>query len=516
LKLVKYISIFLFLIFAACSSFDGDVQPAGRLASIEPDYTGVTIPPNIAPLNFIIREEGEKFNILVTGEKSSEKIEITSGNGKIIFPMKAWKKLLGENVGSEIRFELKIKNREGFVTAYEPFFMVVANEPIDPYLAYRLIPPGYYSWSHIRIMQRCLENFNETPVVDNAILDKNCINCHSFAGNDPERFMVHVRGSKGGTYFMDQGEIKRTDPKIESMPGSATYPSWHPGGRFIAYSSNQVRQSFYAGSGKSIEVFDLAGSMVVYDTRANKIISVNEEDTTNYLRTFPGWSNDGKYLYYCRALNTMTNEPGMVEITSVRHDLVRKSFDEATSSFGATEVVFNASADDKSVSFPRISPDGKYLVFTLADFGTFPIWHKEADLYSIELGNGKVSKMDLNSDFAESYHSWSTNGRWLVFSSKRSDGRSTRPYFAWIDENGRSAKPFILPQKDPEYYHSLIESFNIPEFVSGKIKAGPRDFARAAKLEALKSESAPQPENARPDLSEKVISPAVTPWPVHQ
>jgi hypothetical protein len=511
LKLVKYISIFLFLVSAACSSFDGDVQPAGRLASIEPDYTGVTIPPNIAPLNFVIREEGEKFNVLVTGEKSSEKIEITSGNGKIILPMKAWKKLLDENRGSEIRFGLKIKNREGSVTAYEPFQMKVANEPVDPYLAYRLIPPGYYSWSHIRIMQRCLENFEEATVVDNAILDKNCINCHSFAGNDPERFMIHVRGSKGGTYFMDQGKIKRTDPKIESMPGSATYPSWHPGGRFIAYSSNQVRQSFYAGSGKSIEVFDLAGSMVVYDTRDNKIISVNE-DTTKYLRTFPGWSNDGKYLYYCRALNTMTNEPGMAEITGVRHDLVRKSFDEASGSFGAAEVVFNASADEKSVSFPRISPDGKYLVFTLADFGTFPIWHKEADLYSIELGTGEVSKMDLNSDFAESYHSWSANGRWLVFSSKRSDGRSTRPYIAWIDENGRSAKPFMLPQKDPEFYHSLIESYNIPEFISGKIKAGPRDFARATKLEALKASGAQPAEG----IKEAGKSQSVTPWPVHQ
>ena len=515
MKLVKYIFI-LILLAAACSSFDGNEQPAGRIASIEPEYAGVTIPPNIAPMNFTIREEGKNFSVNVTSEKSSEKIEVRSGNGKIMFPIKAWKKLLGDSRGSSIRFEIKIMNNDGSVAGFEPFHMEVASEPVDPYLVYRLIPPGYYSWSHIRIMQRCLENFTETPVVDNAILDKNCINCHSFAGNDPERFMVHVRGSKGGTYFMDQGEIKRTDPKIESMPGSATYPSWHPGGRYVAFSSNQVRQSFYAGSGKSIEVFDLAGSMVLYDTRENKIINVNEEDTTKYLRTFPGWSADGKYLYYCRALNIIPAEPGMAEITSVRHDLVRKSFDEASESFGTTEVVYNASAENKSISFPRTSPDGIYLVFTLHDFGTFPIWHKEADLYSIELGTGKVSKMDLNSDFAESYHSWSSNGRWLVFSSKRSDGRSTRPFIAWIDENGRSAKPFMLPQKDPEYYHSLIESFNIPEFVSGKIKAGPRDFARATKLQALKAESAQPEEIGKPNPQTEEKNPDGTTRPVHQ
>jgi Tol biopolymer transport system component len=256
--------------------------------------------------------------------------------------------------------------------------------------------------------------------------------------------------------------------------------------------------------------------MVVYDTRENKIINVNEEDPAKDLRTFPGWSDDGKYLYYCRALNIIPAEPGMAEITSVRHDLVRKSFDEASESFGNTEVVYNASAENKSISFPRTSPDGKYLVFTLHDFGTCPIWHKEDDLYSIVLGSGKVSKMDLNSDFAESYHSWSSNGRWLVFSSKRSDGRSTRPFIAWIDENGRSAKPFMLPQKDPEYYHSLIESFNIPEFFSGKIKAGPRDFARATKLRALKAESAQPEESGKAIPQTEETNPAVTTRPVHQ
>ena len=134
---------------------------------------------------------------------------------------------------------------------------------------------------------------------------------------------------------------------------------------------------------------------------------------------------------------------------------------------------------NKSASFPRISPDGKYLVFTLADYGTFPIWHREADLYLLNLQSNIVKKMDINSDETESYHSWSVNGNWLVFSSKRADGRSARPYFAYIDSSGKQGKEFLLPQKDPSIYDRMLESFNIPEFVTGRIKVNPRDFAKA-------------------------------------
>jgi dipeptidyl aminopeptidase/acylaminoacyl peptidase len=167
-------------------------------------------------------------------------------------------------------------------------------------------------------------------------------------------------------------------------------------------------------------------------------------------------------------------------------------------------MVFDAAAINKSVSFPRISPDGKKLVFTLHDFGTFPIWHPEADLYILDLETGISGKMALNSDLTESYHTWSHNGKWLVFSSKRSDGRSTRPYFSYIGPDGHAEKPFMLPQKDPDTYREMLESFNIPELVTGKIRMTPADFESASKTTALKalqgdkvekSTALPKPEN---------------------
>jgi dipeptidyl aminopeptidase/acylaminoacyl peptidase len=312
--------------------------------------------------------------------------------------------------------------------------------------------------------------------------------------------MVHIRGSHGGTYFVDNGKITKREPKIDAMPGGATYPSWHPDGRFVAYSSNQVRQGFYSRPEKIIEVFDLVSAIVLFDLENNEIVHVRDRDTTRYLETFPSWSPDGKYLYFCRALqNNSQTSMTLEEIKETKYDIVRIPFDQGTVTFGETEIVFKASGIGKSASFPRISPDGKYLVFTLHDFGTFPIWHQEADLYLLDLQSGASKKMDLNSNQTESYHSWSSNGKWLVFSSKRTDGRSTRPFFAYFESWEKTGKPFILPQKDPAYYDKLMESFNIPEFVKGRIRFGPRDFAKVSGSESIKA----KPRDPLDSLSRK-------------
>ena len=122
-----------------------------------------------------------------------------------------------------------------------------------------------------------------------------------------------------------------------------------------------------------------------------------------------------------------------------------------------------------SVSFPRISIDG-FLMFTLTDYGTFPIWHDEADLWMLDLKAGDTSPCTiLNSDKAESYHCWSSNGRWVVFGSRRLDGRYTRLYFSHFDGKGQFTKPFLLPQKHPKDNILRMKSYNIPEFVKGEV-----------------------------------------------
>ena len=129
-----------------------------------------------------------------------------------------------------------------------------------------------------------------------------------------------------------------------------------------------------------------------------------------------------------------------------------------------------------------VSPDGKYLLYTLSGYGNFSIWHKDADLYMIDLSTLQSYPLEAaNSDDVESYHSWSSNSRWFVFSSRRIDGLYTRPYIAYVDEDGKVGKPFLLPQKDAGFYQSFMKSFNIPEFITGKVKVRGRVLAIKAK-----------------------------------
>lgn len=131
---------------------------------------------------------------------------------------------------------------------------------------------------------------------------------------------------------------------------------------------------------------------------------------------------------------------------------------------GEPEVVWDASVRGGSVCHPKCSPDGKWILYTVADYGTFPIWHTECDLELMELSSGRTLSLEnVNSDRSDTYHSWSSNSRWVVFASKREDGQYGRPYFFHLDGDGNATKPFVLPQKAPDFYEKYLLSFNIPD-----------------------------------------------------
>jgi len=120
----------------------------------------------------------------------------------------------------------------------------------------------------------------------------------------------------------------------------------------------------------------------------------------------------------------------------------------------------------------------------MGKYGVFHIWHKDADLYMLNLVTGQIRSMkEINSPDTESYHSWSSNGRWVVFSSRRDDGNFTRPFIAHIDKNGHGGKPFELPCADPDFHRQFMKSYNIPELMKGAVKTSPQSFADALKEE---------------------------------
>jgi hypothetical protein len=484
--LLRYFTILLsFIVFTillnSCGSKpDKEYTSSDLSPEIEPEYSGVTIPPNIAPLNFIIREKGESFYVKFSSE-SGDEFEVTSGNGEIIIPGKKWGKMLKNNKGKTFTTEIYCQTEDGKWLKFKTVTNKIAVEPVDPYLYYRLLFPGYESWAELSINTRNLESFKSQSLIENTVADENCVNCHSFNNGKTDDFLFHMRGTMGGTYFYKDGDFQKRNLKTPEMTNGAVYPRWHPTGKFVAFSSNKIIQRFHAADNKKVEVSDLESSLVLFDIERNEIMDINFQGKENFMDTYPEWSPDGKWLYFCRAVQIGEQ----YDYQQIQYNISRASFDPEKRTFGNVELIFDAPAIDKSVAFPRISPDGRFLIVTLFDYGTFPIWHKEADLWSVDLKDFKAESLNLNSDFADSYHSWSSNGKWLVFSSKRGDGLTARPFISYIDENGKADKPFILPQEDPDFYNKFLKSFNIPEFSTMKIDLNPGKIRELAKKEAI-------------------------------
>ena len=435
---------------------------------IFPDYKDVTIPPNIAPLSFKLTDLQDDEKAFATIESKNQRLQVKAKKGCFTIPLSSWKKLMKDAVGSSIGITIRVKT-QGQWFSYPAFRIFVAFESIDSWLVYRLIEPGYELWSEMGIYQRCLEDFTESVIVNNKRTGNNCINCHSFCMQNPEKMLFHMRESHSGTFLMDGDHIEKLNTKTPQTLSALVYPSWHPSGKYISFSVNKTSQFFHTTDPNRVEVYDLASDVVVYDVNRHEIITAPPLSSNTAFETFPTFSPDGKTLFFC----TADSCPMPDEFQNVKYSLCAISFDPGNRRFGATvDTLYQAkSINGKSASFPRVSPDGKFLMFTLSDYGNFSIWHKDADLYMINLQNGDLIPLDmLNSKDVESYHSWSSNSRWVVFSSRRIDGLYTRPYIAYIDSDGNPAKPFLLPQKDPDFYHRLMKSYNIPELVGGKVK----------------------------------------------
>ena len=463
-------------------------QISGNIGSqpdIFPDYRDVTVPVNIAPMNFeMLSDEGLGWRVVIRGV--SDSLIIRSDDGLISFRMGQWRRLLQENAGGQLSVEVLEKREDGWY-AYLPFIVHISEDEIDPYIAYRLIPPGYSLWREMSIRQRNLETFREKTIYSNTQGKGNCVNCHSFCDRDPDRLLFHMRAELAGTYIFRDGMQEKLDTKTDQTISALVYPYWHPSGKFVTFSVNRTNQLLHTTDPNRIEVFDEASDVVVYDIDNHQIVTSDLLSSESSFETFPTFSPDGRSLYFC---SSKAVEPMPERYKDVRYSLCRIAFDPETCSFGSrVDTLYNAETRGGSVSFPRISPDGRHMVFTLSGYGNFSIWHKDADLYVADLQAGTVKPMTaLNSDDVESYHSWSSDSRWMVFSSRRDDGHYTKPYISYVDAEGNARKPFLLPQKDPKkYYGMLMFSYNIPEFVGDRIDLDGREIVKLAKTEGTKT-----------------------------
>lgn len=489
--------LFIVLLSACCKPrVPSSFTDASQLPDIFPDYRGVTVPVNIAPLTFTIENEGTDFVTSITAGNHTWVYD----DGRDVCPsLKEWKQMINDALSSARPIECKVfVSRNGEWTCMKPFSIHVSPDSIDPYISYRLIAPSYVTYEDLTINQRCLENYDETLIYGNMAnsdeRDGQCINCHSFQSYNPERMQFHVRQSRGGTVITYDGQVERIDMKTGKTVSAGVYPAWHPTEKLIAYSTNHTGQSFHTHDNQKVEVQDTYSDLMLYDIDRHEVIPLPRD--TNDLDCFPFWSPDGKYLYYCSAhyekkdtSKAVSKEFDMIQnYKDIRYSLYRRPFTLESRSFGERETVFDAARDSMSATLPRISPDGRWLLFTMGRFGVFHIWHRDADLYLSDLQTGSVRRLDeLNSDNVESYHSWSSNGRWVIFSSRRTDGNFTRPYIAHFDGKGHFTRPFELPQRNPHYHHELLRSYNIPEFMTGPVTIRPQQFAAYIRKDSIKA-----------------------------
>lgn len=468
-----------------------------RYPVIFPDYIDVTIPDNIAPMNFcLVDDKGEALDletidVVVRGGKSGE-IHVQGDYAD--FPLDQWHGLLEENKGEDLTFTVCAKTDGGW-TQYKDFAMHISPYPLTDWgITYRTIAPGYEVGGYMGVYQRDIHNFDEYAILNVTAVTGQCINCHTPNRGKSDEYLIHLRGDKGGTIVKtaDRENPEWLNTKTDSTVASMSYSGWHPSGRYIASAVGKVHQLFRVGDRPVIEVFDYLSDVVILDVTTNQLILSPLLRTDDY-ETYPVFSANGDTLYYCTA--RWQNLPA--EIEELRYSLCKVAFDSQTGIIGnevdTIRVDGQWSMDDSqsqiqsqdsatvkssvpSVTLPRPSYDGKWIMCCLSDYGIFPINHKEADLWLYNLATRQWKPLTAaNSFHSESFHSWSTDSHWFVFSSRRTDGTTCNAFFSVIDDDGNASRPFLLPQQNPlKYYQQRFESFNCPEFINAKVDFDPR------------------------------------------
>ena len=487
-KILGYISILILAI--SCTpavpekSISLDAVPA-----LYPQYADVTIPCNIAPLTFRIEEEGSGF---VTRFSAGEK-ELVVGGKEVLPTIEKWHELLSVASGKKIKVDVYVKKKGGW-EHYLPFEIKVSSDSIDAYISYRLIPPSYVAYENLSICQRNLSTFDEDVIYSNFLItsepDGQCINCHAYKNHKTDNMQFHARQHLGGTVFVHNGNAKKVNLKTDSTISAGVYPSFNPKYDVVAYSVNNTGQVFHTRNSNKVEVQDKASDVIVYNPVKETVAHV--ANGVDDLEVFPCWSADGKVLYYCSAhmerLDTTLNGDTefVMRYKEIKYDILSRAWNPETGEFGKVDTVFSASALGKSATFPRVSPCGRYMLFALAEYGCFHIWHKDADLYILDLETREYWSLDkANSPYPESYHAWSSNGKWILFASRRDDTNYSRLYIAHMNDDGTSDKAFLLPQAESEFYDFFDRSYNVPEFMVEPVGFTPHDFLDVVKGEAV-------------------------------
>ena len=471
--------IIILLIISGCAKEISNYTNASTKPAIFPDYTDIVIPVNIAPLNF---KAADGTLEMVEISTKQGVIKEFCNNGNLILDISEWKNLLKNNISDTLKFTVYITDSLGVCRKYLPFFQFVSPDSIDTYVAYRNIETGYVSWSKMGLYQRSTQTFDCEPIIENSAIDKACINCHSFCKQSPDKMLFHSRKFNPGTTILWNGKLQKYNTKTDSIISGGVYSSWNPNGYIIAMSVNKIGQRFHNDLNKRIYVSDSESDVVIMNMNT-ETVSTCKALTTENLENFPAWSPDGGTLYYISAPKRPEDDD---TDTSLRYSLFSIKYNAENDVWGNVDTLLTDSAAGGSITYPKPSPCGRYIAYTMGERGYFMPFNQESDIWLLDLKNDTIYRPEgINSNSSESNHNWSHNGKWLVTGSKYPDRLFTKPYFAHFNpETGTFDKRFVLPQEDPDFYERYTANFNNTDFITGEVPASEIEIRDAVRGES--------------------------------
>ena len=359
-----------------------------------------------------------------------------------------------------------------------------SRDPVGDALFYREVPLPFLTAvqdpSRIRWRFGTIDQEDGPPIVLQNL--PVCGNCHSFADNGSVLGLDVDYGNDKGAYgiipvsthmVLDDDKIitwadyKREDGELTFGLLSRVSPT----GRYVV-STVKDRSVFVALPDLLISqlFFPIKGILVVYDRETKTFAALPGADDPRYVQSNPVWSPDGQTIVFARAPayrterleqrnSALVDEKDVPEFTverrPFRYDLYRVPFNDGKG--GIAEPLAGASHNGRSNFFPKYSPDGKWIVFCQAD--SYMLLQPDSELYIVPAEGGTARRLRYNTARMNSWHSWSSNSRWLVFSSKVNTPY-TQLFLTHIDEQGNDSPPVLL-----ERFTSPDRAANIPEFV---------------------------------------------------
>ena len=395
-----------------------------------------------------------------------------------------WETIKRHSVESPADISIVGLNENGQSISQSSVRIQTAADPVGDSIFYREVPLPFIEAvqdpSRIRWRFGSVDSETQPPVVlENLPV---CGNCHSFSGDGGTLGLdVDYGNDKGGYAILPVSEqMVLNDEKIitwsdfKKDDGEATFgllSQVSPNGRYVI-STVKDRAVFVATPGIEYSqlFFPIKGILVVYDRETDTFTQLPGADDPAYVQSNPTWSPDGEYVVFARA--KVYDKPSIANASAIllnendvpefieddepfKYDLYRVPFNDGRG--GVAEPIAGASQNGKSNFFAEYSPDGRWIVYTQAE--NYMLLMPDSELFIIPAEGGEARRLSANTPNMNSWHSFSSNGRWLVFSSK-ANTPYTQLFLTHIDDAGNSSPPIVLDQ-----FTSDDRAANIPEFV---------------------------------------------------